>query len=89
VTVAAFRLTSVLFNKLPIHISFHIARLLFTILHTFIYFLALVAFMANEYIRVPAIAMEDPIMDPVLMGVLNAMTEATMMTTRLMVFPTA
>jgi hypothetical protein len=37
--------------------------------------------------RVPAIAMLDPIMDPVLMGVLKAITEATM--TRLMVLPTA
>jgi len=45
--------------------------------------------MAKEYIRVPAIAMDDPIMDPVLIGVLKAMTEATIMTTRLMVFPTA
>ena len=45
--------------------------------------------MANEYNRVPAMAMEDPMIDPVLMGVLNAMTEAMMMTTRLMVFPTA
>ena len=45
--------------------------------------------MAKEYIRVPAIAMEEPIMDPVDMGVLKAITEATMMTTRLMVFPTA
>jgi hypothetical protein len=33
--------------------------------------------------------MEDPMMDPVDMGVLNAITEATMITTRLMVFPTA
>ena len=45
--------------------------------------------MAKEYISVPAMAMEDPMIDPVLMGVLKAMTEATMMTTRLMVFPTA
>lgn len=45
--------------------------------------------MAKEYIRVPAMAMEDPMIDPVLMGVLKATTEATMMTTRLMVFPTA
>ena len=45
--------------------------------------------MAKEYIRVPAMAMEDPMMDPVLMGVLNATTEATMITTRLIVFPTA
>lgn len=34
-------------------------------------------------------AMLDPMMDPVLIGVLKAMTEATMMTTRLIVFPTA
>lgn len=45
--------------------------------------------MAKEYIRVPAIAIEDPMMDPVLIGVLKAITEATMMTTRLIVFPTA
>lgn len=47
------------------------------------------AFIAREYSRVPKIAMVDPIIDPVLMGVLKAITEATMMTTRLMVFPTA
>ena len=47
------------------------------------------AFIANEYSNVPAIAMEDPMIDPVLMGVLKAMTEATMITTRLMVLPTA
>lgn len=34
-------------------------------------------------------AIDDPTMLPVLIGVLKAMTEATMMTTRLMVFPTA
>jgi hypothetical protein len=51
--------------------------------------LDLEAFIANEYNRVPAIAMEDPIMDPVLIGVLKATTEATMITTRLIVFPTA
>jgi len=45
--------------------------------------------MAKEYNRVPAMAIEDPMIDPVLMGVLKATTEATMMTTRLMVFPTA
>ena len=45
--------------------------------------------MAREYKRVPAMAIDDPMMDPVDMGVLNAITEATMMTTRLMVFPTA
>ena len=52
-------------------------------------FLALDAFMANEYMRVPAIAIEEPTILPVLMGVLNATTEATIMTTRLMVLPTA
>ena len=52
-------------------------------------YLPLAAFMAKEYIRVPAMAMEEPMMDPVDMGVLKAMTEATIMTTRLMVFPTA
>ena len=39
--------------------------------------------------RVPAMATDDPMMEPVDMGVLKAMTEATMMTTRLMVLPTA
>jgi hypothetical protein len=34
-------------------------------------------------------AMDEPMIDPVLIGVLNAITEATMITTRLMVFPTA
>ena len=52
-------------------------------------YLDLEAFIANEYIRVPAMAIDDPMMDPVLIGVLKAMTEATMMTTRLIVFPTA
>jgi hypothetical protein len=33
--------------------------------------------------------MDDPMMDPVDMGVLNATTDAMIMTTRLMVFPTA
>lgn len=33
--------------------------------------------------------MEDPMIDPVDIGVLKATTEATMITTRLMVFPTA
>ena len=45
--------------------------------------------MASEYKSVPKIATEEPIMDPVDMGVLNAITEATIMTTRLMVLPTA
>ena len=39
--------------------------------------------------RVPAMATEEPMMEPVDMGVLKAMTDATMMTTRLMVLPTA
>jgi hypothetical protein len=34
-------------------------------------------------------AMDEPMIDPVLNGVLNATTEATIITTRLMVFPTA
>jgi len=34
-------------------------------------------------------AMDEPMIEPVDIGVLNATTEATMMTTRLMVFPTA
>jgi hypothetical protein len=38
---------------------------------------ALVPFMDNEYNNVPAIAMDEPIMEPVLMGVLKAMTDAT------------
>ena len=46
-------------------------------------------FMAREYIRVPRMAMDDPMIDPVDMGVLKAITLATMITTRLMVFPTA
>ena len=37
----------------------------------------------------PKIATEEPTMDPVDIGVLKAITEATMITTRLMVFPTA
>jgi len=45
--------------------------------------------MAREYKRVPAMATEDPMIDPVLMGVLKATTDAMMITTRLMVFPTA
>jgi hypothetical protein len=45
--------------------------------------------MASEYKRVPAIAMEDPMIDPVDIGVLKATTDATMITTRLMVLPTA
>ena len=45
--------------------------------------------MAREYMRVPAMATEEPMMEPVDMGVLKAMTDATMMTTRLMVLPTA
>ena len=47
------------------------------------------AFIAREYRRVPKIAMEDPMIDPLDMGVLNATTEATIITTRLIVFPTA
>lgn len=39
--------------------------------------------------RVPAMATDEPMMEPVDMGVLKATTEATMMTTRLMVLPTA
>ena len=46
-------------------------------------------FIASEYNSVPKIAIDDPMIEPVLMGVLNAITEATMMTTRLMVLPTA
>lgn len=49
----------------------------------------MVAFIAREYISVPAIAILDPMMDPVDIGVLKATTDATMITTRLMVFPTA
>ena len=45
--------------------------------------------MAREYMRVPAMATDEPMMEPVDMGVLKAMTDATMMTTRLMVLPTA
>ena len=45
--------------------------------------------MAREYMRVPSMATDEPMMEPVDMGVLKAMTEATMMTTRLMVLPTA
>ena len=54
----------------------------------FIYFF-LVAFIAREYKSVPAMAILDPMMDPVDIGVLKATTDATMITTRLMVFPTA
>ena len=46
-------------------------------------------FIAREYSKVPRMAMDEPIIDPVDMGVLNAMTLATMITTRLMVLPTA
>lgn len=52
-----------------------------------IYFL--IEFIASEYNRVPRIAMELPIIEPVLIGVLNAITLATIMTTLLIVFPTA
>ena len=53
-----------------------------------IYFF-LEAFIANEYSKVPKIATEEPMIDPVDIGVLKAMTDATIMTTRLMVLPTA
>mmetsp|Transcript_6405 Transcript_6405/g.7263 ORF Transcript_6405/g.7263 Transcript_6405/m.7263 type:complete len:124 (+) Transcript_6405:208-579(+) len=56
--------------------------------HRKLYFF-LEAFMAREYISVPAMAIVEPIIEPVLIGVLKAITEATMITTRLMVFPTA
>ena len=44
---------------------------------------------AQDTVRVPAIAMLEPMTPSVEIGVLKAMTEATMMTTRLMVLPTA
>ena len=46
-------------------------------------------FIAREYSKVPKMAIDDPMMEPVDMGVLNATTDATIITTRLMVFPTA
>jgi tricorn protease-like protein len=46
-------------------------------------------FIAREYNKVPKIAIDDPTIDPVDMGVLKAITEATMITTLLIVFPTA
>jgi len=42
-----------------------------------------------EYSRVPMIVIVDPKMPNGEMGFLNAMTDAMMMTTRLIVFPTA
>ena len=54
---------------------------------TLTYFL--VAFIAKEYSKVPKIAIEEPMIDPVLIGVLKAMTDATIITTRLIVLPTA
>ena len=53
------------------------------------FYFFLLAFIAREYSKVPAMAILEPIIDPVLMGVLKATTEATMITTRLIVFPTA
>mmetsp|Transcript_25136 Transcript_25136/g.36007 ORF Transcript_25136/g.36007 Transcript_25136/m.36007 type:complete len:85 (+) Transcript_25136:160-414(+) len=56
---------------------------------SFAYFFFPSEFIASEYNKVPKMAMDDPTIDPLLMGVLNAITEATIMTTRLTVFPTA
>ena len=45
--------------------------------------------LASEYMRVPAMAMDEPTTPSGEMGVLKAITEAMMMTTRLMVLPPA